>query len=162
VLITGASGGVGRYAVQLAAADGAHVIAAARRGEGLAELGAKEVVTTLDGLAPVDVILDSVGGPQLVQAWEVLAPGGVIQSYGWTSLEPATFQPYATVGVPKSLRAFESVSPFGPDIEYVLRQVNEGKLVVDLGWHASWHKFEDAIAALRGRQVSGKAVLDID
>jgi NADPH2:quinone reductase len=92
----------------------------------------------------------------------VLAPGGVIQSIGWTSLEPATFQPYATVGAAKSLQAFESRSPFGPDIEYVLKLVAEGKLVVDLGWHGSWHKFEDAIAALRGRQVSGKAVLDID
>jgi NADPH:quinone reductase-like Zn-dependent oxidoreductase len=162
VLITGASGGVGRYTIQLAALEGAHVIAAARRGDGLAELGAKEVVSTLDGLAPVDVVLDTVGGPQLVAAWNVLAPGGVIQSIGWTSLEPAPFPPYATVGPAKSLQAFESRSPFGPDIETVLRLVAEGKLEVNLGWHGSWHKFEDAIAALRGRQVSGKAVLDID
>ncbi|HZD71009.1 MAG TPA: alcohol dehydrogenase, partial [Actinomycetes bacterium] len=47
VLITGASGGVGRFAVQLAARAGAQVIASvgsAARGEGLAEAGADEVV----------------------------------------------------------------------------------------------------------------------
>ncbi|MEV4312533.1 zinc-binding dehydrogenase [Actinocrispum sp. NPDC049592] len=161
VLITGASGGVGRYTVQLAAAQGAHVIAAARRGEGLAELGADEVVSTLDGLDPVDVIIDTVGGPQLVQAWGLLAPGGVLQSIGWTSLEPATFPPYATVGQPKSLRAFEAVSPFGPDIEEVARLAAEGRLTVDLGWRGSWERFEEAVEALRGRRVAGKAVLEL-
>ncbi|MGP3912220.1 zinc-binding dehydrogenase [Nonomuraea sp. 10N515B] len=61
VLITGAAGGVGRYAVQLAALGGAHVIASVgsvARAEGLAELGADEVVIGLDGVdRPVDLIL---------------------------------------------------------------------------------------------------------
>jgi NADPH:quinone reductase-like Zn-dependent oxidoreductase len=89
VLITGASGGVGRFAVQLAAHAGAYVISSvgsAARGEGLAQRGADEVVVGLDGLdQPVDVVLDSVGGPQLVVAWRLLAPGGSLQSIGWTS-----------------------------------------------------------------------------
>ncbi|GAA3310219.1 hypothetical protein GCM10020295_76730 [Streptomyces cinereospinus] len=53
VLVTGASGGVGRFAVQLAARAGAHVIASvgsAARGEGLTRLGADEVLVGLDGL----------------------------------------------------------------------------------------------------------------
>jgi NADPH:quinone reductase len=97
VLITGASGGVGRFAVQLAAHAGAHVIASVgsvARGEGLAKAGADEVVVGLDGLdQPVDVVLDNVGGPQLVAAWELLAPGGSLQSIGWASGEPAVFPP---------------------------------------------------------------------
>jgi NADPH:quinone reductase-like Zn-dependent oxidoreductase len=51
VLITGASGGVGRFAVQLASLSGAEVIAAVgatARGEGLLELGASQLVTALD------------------------------------------------------------------------------------------------------------------
>ncbi|NUR01132.1 MAG: zinc-binding dehydrogenase [Streptomyces sp.] len=80
VLVTGASGGVGRFAVQLAARAGAHVIASvgsAARGEGLTEAGADEVLIGLEGLdRPVDVVIDSVGGSQLVAAWNLLAPGG--------------------------------------------------------------------------------------
>jgi NADPH2:quinone reductase len=107
VLITGASGGVGRFAVQLAARAGAHVIASVgslARGEGLDEAGAEEVVVGLEGLdQPVDVVLDNVGGPRLVEAWHLLAPGGNLQSIGWTSGEPAVFDPYSTVGPAKSL-----------------------------------------------------------
>ncbi|MCW2992852.1 MAG: alcohol dehydrogenase, partial [Conexibacter sp.] len=61
VAVTGASGGVGRFAVQLARDAGAHVTAVARRPEGLAELGAADVVSHL---APegegFDAILDGV------------------------------------------------------------------------------------------------------
>jgi NADPH2:quinone reductase len=162
VLITGASGGVGRYALQLAALEGAHVIAAARRGDGLTELGAKEVVATLDDLDPVDVILDNVGGQQLVTAWQILAPGGVLQSIGWTSLEPATFPVYATVGLPKALTAFQMGTGIGTDMEYVLGLIAQGKLEVDLGYRGSWSAFDDAAGALMGRKVVGKAVLDLD
>ncbi|MET0132262.1 MAG: zinc-binding dehydrogenase [Kibdelosporangium sp.] len=162
VLVTGAAGGVGRYAVQLAAMEGAHVVASSRRGEGLAEFGAKEVVSTLDDVEPVDIVLDNVGGPTLVRAWELLKPGGVLQSIGWTSLAPATFPPYATVGPAKSLRAFQVGGGFGKDLEYLVGLVVAGKLTVDVGWQGSWREFDDAAAALVGRQVTGKAVIDID
>src|SRR5262249_38383242 len=95
VLITGASGGVGRFAVALAKLAGATVIASVgspARGEGLA---ADEIIVGLDGLTkPVDVVIDNVGGPQLVDAWGQLAPGGNLQSIGWSSGEPAVFPPY--------------------------------------------------------------------
>ncbi|RSM74816.1 alcohol dehydrogenase [Kibdelosporangium aridum] len=162
VLVTGASGGVGRYAIQIAAQEGAHVVALARRGEGLAELGAQEVVSDLDNVEPVDVVVENVGGPTLVRSWELLKTGGVLQSIGWTSMEPAVFQPYATVGPAKSLVAFESGNGYAPDLEYLLKLVADGKLKVDIGWRGSWTEFDEAAAALFGRQVSGKAVLDVD
>ncbi|WP_026218956.1 zinc-binding dehydrogenase [Embleya scabrispora] len=84
VLITGAAGGVGRMAVQLAARAGARVIASVgtpERGAGLVELGAAEVVVGLDGVdEPLDVVLDNVGGPQLVAVWRLLAPGGTCRA----------------------------------------------------------------------------------
>ncbi|HEX6871254.1 MAG TPA: zinc-binding dehydrogenase, partial [Micromonosporaceae bacterium] len=102
VLVTGASGGVGRFAVQLAAYGGAQVIAVvghAARADELVELGAEQVITDLAEVdEPVDLVLDSVGGRQLVAAWDLLAPGGSVQCIGWSSGEPATFAPYATVG----------------------------------------------------------------
>ncbi|HWM07243.1 MAG TPA: zinc-binding dehydrogenase, partial [Actinophytocola sp.] len=88
VLVTGASGGVGRFAVRLAAIAGAHVIASVGSPARAVRSGAHEVVVGLDGVGgPVDVVLDSVGGRQLVAAWELLAPGGSLQSVGWTSGE---------------------------------------------------------------------------
>jgi NADPH:quinone reductase len=162
VLITGASGGVGRYAVQLAKIEGAHVVAHARRGEGLAELGADEVVSDLDNLEPVDVVVENIGGSVLVRAWELLKAGGVLQSIGWTSLEPAVFPPYSTVGPKKSLLAFHAGDGYASDLEHLLKLVAEGRLQVEIGWRGSWTDFDEAAAALFGRQVSGKAVIEID
>ncbi|HET9255901.1 MAG TPA: zinc-binding dehydrogenase [Pseudonocardiaceae bacterium] len=162
LLVTGASGGVGRFAVQLAALGGAHVIAVARRGEGLAELGASEVVAGLDGLSPVDVVIENVGGPQLIAAWDLVAPGGTLQSIGWTSGEPAQFPPYGTVGPAKSLVSFQAGVAFGADLAYLLDLLARGQLRVDVGWHGSWSRFDEAAAALLGRAVAGKALLNHD
>ena len=42
-------------------------------------LGAEQVVTDLSQVdEPVDLVLDNVGGPQLVAAWGLLAPGGSV------------------------------------------------------------------------------------
>jgi NADPH:quinone reductase-like Zn-dependent oxidoreductase len=91
LLITGASGGVGRFAVQLAARAGAHVIASVgslERGDGLAELGAAEVVAGLAGVTqPVYGALDQVGGRMLADVYALLDPGGCVQSVGMASLE---------------------------------------------------------------------------
>ncbi|SCF61532.1 zinc-binding dehydrogenase [Streptomyces sp. Ncost-T10-10d] len=165
VLITGASGGVGRFAVQLAARAGAHVIASvgsAARGEGLAKAGADEVLIGLEGLqGPVDVVIDSVGGPQLVEAWNLLAPGGSVQSVGWTSGEPAVFPPYATVGPAKSLTSFVIEGDTGADLAVLTELATEGAVTVEIGWQGSWERFDEAAEALRGRLISGKAVLEV-
>ena len=69
VLVTGASGGVGRFAVQLAHIGGAHVTAVSaspERARGLADLGADEVIHELTPEGPdFDVIVEGVGGPSL-------------------------------------------------------------------------------------------------
>ncbi|MGW2823070.1 zinc-binding dehydrogenase [Streptomyces sp. NPDC001443] len=165
VLITGASGGVGRFAVQLAARAGAHVIASvgsAPRREGLAEVGADEVLIGLEGLRrPVDVVIDSVGGPQLVAVWNLLAPGGSVQSVGWTSGEPAVFAPYATVGPAKSLTSFVIEGDTGADLAVLTELAAEGAVTVEIGWQGSWDRFHEAAEALRGRRIPGKAVLEV-
>lgn len=66
VLVTGASGGVGRFAIQLAKLAGAHVTALARRTAGRSELGADEIIETLEPEGPTfEVIIDAVGGATL-------------------------------------------------------------------------------------------------
>lgn len=164
VLITSAAGGVGRFAVQLAALAGAHVIASVgslQRGEGLRELGADEVVVDLEGVtAPIDVVLDNVGGPQLVAIWGLLGEGGLVQCIGGTSQQEASFR--SLVGMQRSLNAFTKGPRSGSDIEYLMRLMQDGKLKVDIGWRGSWTRITEAADALFGRRVSGKAVLDVD
>ena len=162
VLVTGASGGVGRFAVQLAARAGAYVIAASARTEGLTALGAHEVVTDLAGAGPLDVVLDNVGGPQLVQAWQLTVPGGNVQCVGGSSGQPATFPPYGTVGPAKSLTSFQVGVGFGADLAYLADLLARGELTVDLGWQGSWNEVDAASTALVNRQVTGKAVLTVD
>ncbi|GAA3257874.1 zinc-binding dehydrogenase [Nonomuraea helvata] len=165
VLVTGASGGVGRYAVRLAAHAGAHVIASVgspTRGAGLADVGADEVVVGLDDLKEaVDIVVETVGGPHLVTAWELLAPGGSLQSVGWTSGEPAVFPPYATVGPPKTLTSYVNEFAAADDLAELVRLVAEGTLVPEISWRGSWERFAEAADALRGRRVAGKAVFDV-
>lgn len=165
VLITGASGGVGRFAVQLAAYGGANVIAVVGSPERVADLtglGAEQVVTDVDLVdEPVDIVLDNVGGRQLVAAWRLLAPGGSVQCIGWTSDEPASFPPYSTVGPAKSLSSFLITAPVGPDLANLVRLVEEGSLRVDISWRGPLARIAEAAEVMLGRRMGGKAVLDL-
>src|SRR5215469_14992140 len=87
VLIHGAAGGVGVFAVQLARWADAKVIAtaSARNGNFLRELGASAVIdyTTThfeDVVKSVDVVFDTVGGDTLQRSWQVVKPGGMLVS----------------------------------------------------------------------------------
>jgi NADPH:quinone reductase len=126
VLITGASGGVGRFAVQLAARAGAHVVAAVgsrERGEGLVQLGAAEVVVGVRDLAePVDGALDHVGGQTLADVYALLRPGGLVLSVGMASLEPTTidFEAARMRAGGTRIEAFSVGPGFGPDLEYLV------------------------------------------
>ncbi|HEX6776657.1 MAG TPA: NADP-dependent oxidoreductase [Ktedonobacterales bacterium] len=87
VLIHGAAGGVGVFAVQLAHWAGAQVIATASTGnrDFLRELGADEVInyTTTrfeEVVHGVDFVFDTVGGDTLQRSWQVVKPGGVLLS----------------------------------------------------------------------------------
>lgn len=84
VLITGATGGVGQYAVQLAALAGASITALTRDVERnastLRRLGAAAVVDEIRG--EFDLTIDAVGGTTFAAAIEHLAPGGAVVNIG--------------------------------------------------------------------------------
>ncbi|HZC52682.1 MAG TPA: zinc-binding dehydrogenase, partial [Mycobacterium sp.] len=95
VLITGATGGVGRIAIQLAHIAGANVSAfvrdAATSRDVLRRLGARDVVERFDG--DFDLIVDAVGGATFAQSIEHLAPRGMVVNIGTQSPdETVTFR----------------------------------------------------------------------
>jgi hypothetical protein len=53
---------------------------------------------------------------------------------GWSSSEPATFRPYATVGPPKSLTSFLIGAPVGDDLGTLVTLLSSAHLTVDIGW----------------------------
>src|SRR5205823_8311740 len=87
ILIHGAAGGVGSFAVQLAKWKGTHVIgtASSRNQLFLRELGVDEPIDYQktrfeDVLHDVDVVLDTIGGETQKRSWRVLRKGGILVS----------------------------------------------------------------------------------
>jgi len=175
VLVTGATGGVGQFGVQLAAIAGARVTAVASRPEraaGLAKLGASEVLVGLEMTGPTyDLILESLAGPALAASIMRLRIGGTIVSFGSSSRAPSTFNLNDLSGQLGSrtliykFSLFEELErqPGGDrDLAALARLIGEGKLDPQVGLEVSWRNAPSAVQALLDRRVLGKAVLTID
>ena len=173
VLVTGGSGGVGRLAVQLATHAGAEVTAVVGRPErraGLVQLGAHEVVVGIENAdGPYDLILESVGGQSMRSASELLAPEGVLVSYGRSSGEDAALDPYWFGGHSgariEGLLVFTEVERrrLGtPQLDRLLALLAAGRLDAQISRTGSWSDPMPLIDALLERRVDGKAVLLVD
>lgn len=172
VLITGATGGTGRYAVQLARHGGAHVVAAtadpATHARSLRDLGAAEVVTTPTDLAePVDGVIDLVGGQQLVDAYQHLSEGGTVVAVGHAAGAAETFPYGALFGDQgrhdRSITTFFLLGCVGlsRDFTWLAGQVSTGALDPNITWRGSWTEADTAVQTLLARRLHGKAVLEI-
>jgi NADPH2:quinone reductase len=168
VLVTGASGGVGTFGVQLARRAGAHVVASVSgegRGEVLHRLGADEVVIGMDGVCePFHGVLDNVGGSLLARAFALVAPGGTLVSIGNASLEPSTidFEQERSRGGDRRIEVFTvGGAGYGPDLACLVEMVARGALDPQIGWRGHWRQAEEAADALLERRVRGKVVLDL-
>lgn len=172
VLVTGATGGVGRFAIQLAALGQAHVTALVRdpaQADALLRLGADAVVTELDG--EWDVIVEGVGGTVLGQAIRHVAPEGTVVSFASTTAEETSFPtrelfgraPGASV---RGLLVFPELKRTvggGTELLRTLaRLVADGRLDCSIEREASWSEAGGQVQALLDRTVSGKVVLHVD
>jgi NADPH:quinone reductase len=169
VLVTGAAGGVGRYATQLAVGAGGDVVAVSRRSHAdaaLRALGAVDVVTDAaqaEGL--FDVVLDVVGGAHLAGAVAKSAPSATIVLIGASDPEPAPLRLIDFIGHENvTLRTYFSYAEphtIGRDLAVLVRLVTTGRLTPQIGLQVDWADINPALAALADGRVDGKAVLTI-
>ena len=170
VLVTGASGGVGQFAVQLAVAAGARVTAQVSRSEreaGVRALGAHRVVTSLDAddLGPFHVVLDGIGGAQTAQAIRHMAPGGQLALYGKVAGDTSiSISDFYAQGWNAHVIGFVSPVPDetkGEDLGILAELVADGRLTPHIGLVMDWERTAEGFAALERRETTGKIVMRI-
>jgi len=158
VLITGAAGGVGHFATQLAARSGARVTAVVGRPERGRHLrGADEIIAGIDkAQGHFGLILESAGEAK-----------GTIVIFGNSSGEPTSFSfrdfaehPNARI---QSFSYFtsEAEERFAPDLALLVSLVGDGSLKPHLV-EESWRDLAKLGPELRDRRLPGKAVFRID
>jgi NADPH2:quinone reductase len=170
VLVTGATGGVGQYAVQLAVRAGATVTALVRdvgtSAAPLQRLGAATVVDEIEG--EHDLIVDAVGGTIFAAAIEHVAPGGAVVNLATgspdevVSFRAARFDRAAGARIHTFdlLHELPRADTAG-DLARLVRLMAERALVAPIGLEAPWQDVAGAIEALLERRISGKAVLHV-
>lgn len=171
VLVTGASGGVGRFAIQLGKRAGAHVTAVARRHAGLQELGADDVLDAVEpGGENFDLILDAIGGPVLGVALQRVAPRGTVVSFASTVTEPVSYPTRELFARAPGARLYglfifdelRHTRSAGADLRRLAELIADGRLEAPIDLVRSWRQAGEAIEALLDRRVAGKAVLTVD
>ena len=173
VLVTGATGGVGDFAVQLARLGGAHVTASARRADqapALRQLGAHEVVVG-DEIPPsprYDLVIESVGGRTLGTALAALERGGVCVTLGVSAAAEVTFdtRQFFTSGR-TTLYGFYLFTELGSEPAAVgLRRLADlvaaGQLSPHISLERPWMEIGQVAQDLMARRFPGKAVLTLD
>ncbi|SEG36975.1 NADPH:quinone reductase [Bryocella elongata] len=150
VLVLGAAGAVGLYAVQLAAIRGAKVVAtlSAQDFAVVEALGASQLIDyrsqRFEELAgPVDVIFDTVGGDSLERSWSLLKPGGrviTIASSSGSSTDPRTRE------------AFLLVKPISSQLSEMAGWLHAGRLKAFV---KSVVPFSEAKSVFSGTEIPG-------
>jgi NADPH:quinone reductase len=169
ILITGASGGVGRYAVQLGARAGAEVIAVAalQHHQDLVALGASATVNRPSEVdSPVFAVIDMVGGDFLAESYRVLEDhGGTLLSVGHAAQTPEAFALGDMQGKSRTIRGFylfANMTGIAEDLAQLVALMADGTLDPQITWRGSWTDHDEAVQLLLGRRLHGKAILEID
>jgi len=169
VLITGAAGGVGHLATQIASRSGARVTAVVGGAERRRHLHtADEIVEGIDKVqGNFSLILESAGGPSLAAAIAHIEAKGTIVVFGNSSGEPTPFSFRDLAEHPNArIQGFsyftsEAEERFAPDLALLVSLVADGSLKPHLVEH-SWRELPRIGPQLHNRQIRGKAVFHID
>ncbi len=174
VLITGASGGVGSYAVQLAKALGAEVsaVSSTRKADLVRSLGANHVIDYTredfsDGTRRYDLILDIGGNSKIRRLRRALAPRGALVIVGGEN------GGRMTGGIGRQLRAV-ALSPFvgqrltmlaskerASDLVPITELIDTNRLTPSLQRTYSLDQVPDALRQIEAGRVRGKLAVSI-
>jgi NADPH:quinone reductase-like Zn-dependent oxidoreductase len=161
VLIHGGSGGVGSFAIQIAKARGAKVIATAStpNQELLKQLGADVVVdytkTKFEDVAKnVDVVIDSVGKDTLARSYAVMKKGGFIVSLV-AQPDPGELTKHGIRGAPLS------VEPNNDELAEISKLIDQKKIKVIISQVLPLIDAAKAQAQAETGHTRGKIVLKI-
>jgi len=159
VLVHGAAGGVGIFAVQLARWRGAHVIATASAGnlDFVRMLGAAQVIDYRtarfeDVGRDVDVVFDTIGGETLERSWNVLKAGGKL----------VTVAAGGAQADEKRVRdAFMLVRADGSQLRQIAKLIDAGELRVFVEGTFPLAKAREAYARAQQGKMRGKIALRV-
>lgn len=173
VLVTGASGGVGSYAVQLACTMGADVtgVCSTDKVDFVAGLGAHHVLDYTredwaDGTRAYDLILDIAGNPSIRRLRRALAPHGTVVFVGGEHGGTIT-------GMSRQLRG-ALLTPFSgqrlllflareraADYENLTRLIEAGRLTPRLDRTYPLQQARDAMRRLENGEIRGKLAITV-
>ncbi|HBE72147.1 MAG TPA: oxidoreductase, zinc-binding dehydrogenase [Planctomycetaceae bacterium] len=177
-LITGVTGGVGFFALQLAKLSGARVVALVRKKDQVAfakELGADGVIVSSDGTG-LDaegshrLVIDGVGGELFHHLLSVTEKGGTLVSYGVSGSNESSFSPHPDLFGNGGQRRIYGLTLYSETeiesssvaLKRLLRLVDSKLLQSPKITSASWIEAPRLAADLLSRKFSGKAVLLVD
>ncbi|MEH1832881.1 MAG: NADP-dependent oxidoreductase [Nostoc sp.] len=162
IFITGASGGVGSLAVQLAKAKDTYVIgmASGRNEDFVRNLGVDEFVDYTkqnfeDVVKDVDVVFDTVGGDTFERAFQTLKKGGFLV----TSVEFPSEEKAREFGI-KTARVF--CKPNAEELTAISKLVDEGRLKAHVSTVLPLAEVKKALQLSEGGRTRGKIVLQVE
>jgi NADPH:quinone reductase-like Zn-dependent oxidoreductase len=159
VLIHGAAGSVGMFAVQLARWCGARVIATASSAnlDFVRALGADQIIDYRktgfeDVICDVEVVFDPVGGETLARSWNVLKPQGRMVTVATSSEQSSE---------PRVRDAFMIVRADGSQLARIADMIDSGELRVFLGQTFELAAAREAYASAVQGGRRGKVALQV-
>jgi NADPH:quinone reductase-like Zn-dependent oxidoreductase len=155
VLITGATGGVGRFAVHAALSMGARVVAAVRPSQfdEARKIGAHAVIPLETGGADsfFDHVADTVGGPAVASLCLHVVPGGTICTVSTTPIDPKDLP-----AEPK----FFAYHPDGVRLEKLLKDVSAGLITMPIARKLPLAMATEAHRLVEAGGLGGKVILE--